>query len=597
MYDPINRFAGASEGTKPRVAIYARYSSDLQRPTSIEDQIRQCRAIAERNGWEVVDEFIRFDSEISGQSLAGRDGINELVQLAKTSPRPFEGIVIDDTSRFGRYLPDVVKMSDVLDGYGVFIHFGTQALDSRNPGFRQVFILYAMMDEQYVLGLRDKVHRGQHGRVLNGYIAGGKCYGYDNIPIEDPTRRGEYGRLAVIGVIRKKNPEQAAVVVRIFEMYAAGYSYARIAKTLNAEGVQSPQAPRKGKVRAWCPSAIREMLLNEKYRGVEVWNRTKTVRNREKDKTEQQPRPEAEWVRVEVPELRIVTDELWEAAREQNRRVREKHGPKRLGGMNRTEKSRRYLFSGLMECALCGKNITIISGKPPYARYGCPSHRFRGVCKNAVTITQRKLEQQLIAALTANLSDPRLEDERVNATIEHVKLIQEREAALVRQAGAKQSELKEERVKLKKQIANLVSAIAEYGMSSSLKNQLAMNEARLKEVERLLSAKAEVQVPRFSEDEIREFVRRKSQELADVLLGDPATAKQELQKRITKLVLNPKETPDGWVLEVSGDVALLSQPDSDVMLTNSREGIAEHYIHPAIPLTGVILDPSLDLTA
>ena len=232
--------------------------------------------------------------------------------------------------------------------------------------------------------------------------------------------------------------------------------------------------------------------------------------------------------------------------------------------------------------------------KPPYARYGCPSHRFRGVCKNAIAITQRKLEQQLIAALTANLSDSRLEEERVNATIEHVKLIQEREAALVRQAGAKQSELKEER---KKQIANLVSAIADYGMSASLKNQLATNKARLQEVERLLSAKAELQVPRFSEEEIGQFVRRKSQELTDVLLGDPATAKQELQKRITKLVLNPKETANGWVLEVSGDVALLAQPDSDVMLTNSREGVAEHYIHPTIPLTGVILDPSTDLTA
>ena len=517
------------------------------------------------------------------------------MEFAKTSPRPFEGILIDDSSRFGRYLPDVVKLSDVLDNYGVFIHFGTQGLDSRNPGFRQVFILYAMMDEQYVLGLRDKVHRGQHGRVLNGFIAGGKCYGYDNVPVEDPTRRGEYGCPAVIGVIRRRNEEQAAVIVRIFEMYAAGYSYARIAKTLNGEGVQSPQPPRKGKIRAWCPSAIREMLLNEKYRGVEIWNRTKTVRNREKDKTEQRPRPEADWVRVAVPELVIVGDELWNAVRDQNHRVREKHGPKRLGGMNRTNNSRTYLFSGLMECGVCGKNITIVSGNPPYTRYGCPSHRFRGVCQNAVTIAQ-KLEQQLIAALSANLADSRLEAERVSATIEYVRLIQERKDAQLKQSVGTMSDRKDEQAKLKKHIANLVSAIAEYGMSPNLKTQLAANEARLKEVERALSAKPEAQVQKFSAEEIRGFVRRKSREFADILLGEPAIAKQELQKRIGKLVLTPKETPNGWALEVSGDVALFVQPDTDVMLTNSREGFGQHYIDSAIPFTGTFLDPSLPLS-
>src|ERR1700722_8485164 len=257
MTQSINNSKNAEtrSGSTVRCAAYARFSSDLQRPASIEDQVRNCHGAAERSGWTVLDQFIRFDSAMSGQSLAGRDGLNELIRLAKTSPRPFDGILIDDTSRLGRYLPDVLKVSDVLENYGVFLHFAAQGLDSRNPGFRQVFILYGMMDEQYVFGLRDKVHRGQYGRVLKGYMPGGRCYGYENVPIEDPTRRGEYGRPAVDGVKQKIIPEQAAVVLRIFEMYAAGFSYSRVAKALNAEGVLSPQRPRTGTVRAWCPSA------------------------------------------------------------------------------------------------------------------------------------------------------------------------------------------------------------------------------------------------------------------------------------------------------------------------------------------------------
>jgi hypothetical protein len=83
-----------------------------------------------------------------------------------------------------------------------------------------------------------------------------------------------------------------------------------------------------------------------------------------------------------------------------------------------------------MECCECEEHITTVSVTPPNVRYGCPSHRFRSVCKNGVTILQRKLEQQLIAASVANLSDQRLEEERVKAVEEQIKLAVEHEAAL-----------------------------------------------------------------------------------------------------------------------------------------------------------------------
>jgi hypothetical protein len=480
--------------------------------------------------------------------------------------------------------------------YGVFLHFGAQGLDSRNLGFRQVFIINAMMDEQYVFGLRDKVHRGQRGRILNGYIHGGKCYGYKNVPVEDPTRRGEYGRPAVIGVLQQIIPEEASVIRRIFEMYAAGASYADIAKALNADGILSPQAPRKGKIRAWCPSAIREMLLNQKYRGVVLWNRTGTIRNRETGKTEQRPRPEAEWERVDLPELRIVSDELWQEAREQNRRVREKHGGKRLGGMNRTETSRRYLFSGLLECGLCGANMVIIGGQSPNARYGCPNHRYRGVCKNSVTIPQRKLEQQLLAALAANLTDPRLEEKRVQALLDQLKARLDAQTRRAREVASRDSQLKEELAQVIKEQGNLVNAIAQHGLSEGLSARLTSVENRISQIQRLRDAGAEPKAPEFTIEEVREFLRRKTQEFTNTLAGNAETSRAQLQKRITKLVLTPKQTPDGSVFDVTGDINLF-QGNGDVMLTNSLEGIGEHYFGASILLAGVRLDPSLPVAA
>jgi hypothetical protein len=103
-------------------------------------------------------------------------------------------------------------------------------------------------------------------------------YGYINMPILNHTRPGKYGRPAVDGVYQEINSGQAEVVIRIFRMYATGMGLALIAKALNAEGVRSPQPPRTRPMQAWCPSSIREMLRNELYRGVRVWNRTVKVR-------------------------------------------------------------------------------------------------------------------------------------------------------------------------------------------------------------------------------------------------------------------------------------------------------------------------------
>ena len=292
-------------------------------------------------------------------------------------------------------------MVERLPFRGVGVIFVSQGIDTLEKTARQLVTLHGMMDEQFLVGLADKVHRGQEGRVLKGLHPGGKCYGYINVPIEDPTRQGKYGRPAVAGVELTIHAEQAEVVRRIFRMYADGAGLAQIAKTLNEERVQAPQPPRTRPMQAWCPSSIREMLRNERYRGVQVWNRTEKARNPETGRKVSKDRPKDQWMRVEVPEWRIVPEELWNAAHARIADVNQRFGAARLGGLNRTEKSRSYLFSGLLVCGACGSRIVIISGqgKRGYVKYGCPSHRYRGVCANALTIRQDRLEQQLVVAL------------------------------------------------------------------------------------------------------------------------------------------------------------------------------------------------------
>lgn len=551
-----------------RCAIYARFSSDLQRLTSIEDQLRRCRDYAAQQGWTVVEEFVRSDEARSAATLAGRDALQSLLAASKTFPLPFDCLVVDDTSRLARYLPDVLKMNDQLQYHGVFIYAVAQRLDCREKTSRPLLTLHGMMDEQFLVSLGEKVHRGQEGRALNGFQPGGKCFGYRNVPIEDPTRSGKYGRFAISGVKLEIDEDEAAVVQRIFEMYAAGTSQAAIAKTLNVEGVPSPNPPKTRQVRSWCVSSIFEMLRNERYRGVFVWNRTRKERNPETGRKTSRPRPESDWKRIDVPEWRIVSDELWERAQTRKRFAGKRFSASQLGGFHSTERSKRYIFSGFLVCGVCGSKMVIASGsgKRGYVKYGCPSHRYRGTCANGLMIRQDRLEAQLIAGLTERVSKTEL--------IEYaLKQFQERLQARLRElqehtlkAADAVTTLQNQRRELKARANNLGEAIAQMGHSATLLQQLAGVESEIERIDERLAVANQPLDLAFSLESIRDFVSDKAMDFTMAFDSEPAKAREILALHIERLILTPRKTEDGSVYDVSGDIDLFGGDGKSISL-------------------------------
>jgi site-specific DNA recombinase len=559
--------------TAIRCAIYARFSSDLQRPTSIEDQIRVCREFARQQGWSVVDSVVCFDAAKTAATLAGREALHFLLNAAKSKPSAFDCLLVDDTSRLARYLPDVLSMNDRLRYNGVFIYAVAQRLDCREKTARPLLTLHGMMDEQFLVSLAEKVHRGQEGRALKGMQPGGKCYGYRNVPIEDPTRAAKYGRLAISGVRLEIVQEEAAVVCRVFEMYAGGSSLANIAKLLNSEGVVAPLPPRTREIRAWCPSSIREMLRNERYRGIFVWNRTRKERNPETGRKTSRPRPQSEWMRVDVPEWRIVSEDLWKRVEEQIELVNKRFGATTLGGQGRKGHGPRYLFSGFIYCGLCGSRMVIVSGngRRGYVKYGCPSHRYRGVCKNAIMIRRDRLEEQLLSGLEKRVLTPEMVQyafERFQTEVQR-RLEQIREQATNAATGI--GALHQKRQELKSKAANVAEAIAAIGHSPSLLAQLATIETEIAKLDEQLSTLNQPQEISASLEELREFFCEKALELRTVLRADVDRARLAMAKHIKKLVLTPKETPEGPVFEVSGDVEVFDGGDG-VCNSNGGQG-------------------------
>jgi site-specific DNA recombinase len=545
-----------------RVAIYARYSSDLQRPSSIEDQIRQCREAAARNGWVVVDDYIRSDAAVSGRSLVGRKGLDQLVTLAEQTPRPFDGILIDDTSRFGRNLSDTLPMSDILENASVFLYFGNCSLDSRDPNFRLLFIAYGQQDEQYSRHLGELVHRGQKGRVLKGYLGSGRVYGYTNVPIEDPTRKGLYGRPYVEAVKLEINHEEAAVVMRIFEMYVQGLGRRAMATKLNEDRIASPLKGQSLRRRLWNTVAISGILTNEKYRGVHIWNRTKTIRNPRTHRKEQRTRPETEWERVEVPEWRIVSDALWNAAAEVKQK-RQATNWRKTGGLNRTAASRRYIFSDTMICAECGGKFNVVGGKGEHARYGCFGHRAHGICRNKLTISRQMLESRLLHALSLNIQDLEF---REHLVMEFRIQLTKAWKQMNRKAEKSQTSVKSLQGKqdhLRHQAENLLDALAATKGSSLVVERLNAIEAQITNIDALLAAQPKGKVAPPSVEDLHKFLGRKLCDMESIFAGNPEMAKQRILKHVGKLVMGPMYPPEGPAYEIGGDVRLFVGPDND----------------------------------
>jgi DNA invertase Pin-like site-specific DNA recombinase len=300
-----------------RAAIYARYSTDLQRQASIEDQYRICLRAIEREGWDVVDRF--KDKAVSG-AKSDRPGYQALLAAAKE--KQFDVIVVEEVSRLWRDQEEQWRAVKRLEYWDVHLLGVNDGVNTRTNGYGLLLSIRGAMNEEARREIGKRTHRGLAGVVLSGHSAGGRSYGYRHVPIEDPSRKDHLGRPVILGVTRETDPEQAKWVRRIFEWYTEGCCPRWIANELNRLGVPSPGSSwnrRSRKCRGWAASAIRGdykrgygVLLNPLYVGQYVWNRNKKIVDPDTGTRKYVPRPEDEWIAKETPELRIISQELWD---------------------------------------------------------------------------------------------------------------------------------------------------------------------------------------------------------------------------------------------------------------------------------------------
>lgn len=230
----------AAQAALVKGVIYARYSSSGQRDESIEGQLRDCHAFAEKYGVVIVGEYC--DRALTGTS----DKRPEFQRMIRDSSKgQFSVVICWKNDRFARSRYDSAVYKYKLKQNGVRLLYAKESIPDGPEGI----VLESVMEgfaEYYSANLSQNVRRGNYDSALQRQTLGQTVLG---------LRKGPDKRFEI-------DPATAPIVRRIFEEYAAGRSAVDIYTDLNAEGFRTSRGNPFNK------NSLRRILQNEKYAGV-----------------------------------------------------------------------------------------------------------------------------------------------------------------------------------------------------------------------------------------------------------------------------------------------------------------------------------------
>ena len=375
------------------VLIHARFSTEEQRQSSIDDQIASCQRFLEEslprdtNPSRVSIDVIK-EPEMSGE-VADRPGINQV--WAGIEAKRWDLILAEESSRLYRHHTKAGELFESAVDAGIRIICPSDYIDTADDDWPDRLHMCQMQHSRSNFYTRKRIERAHDGLWSRGAAVGNTKIGYKRRPTlpateTEPARGPFYDEI---------DPEKAEVIREVFKRIANGERAIEVAEWLDSIKFKKAKWARQPK---WTAGNVNAIIRRTIYRGFETFRVKKSKRKLRTGKSESVWNDPDKVETRQSEHLRIVSDAVWYKANEvvDKRRVFQK--PVRGAGhpLRGTTRQRRGLLSGVFVCGICGSQI--YSYGKTNGSYRC-SAAARGKCWNRVYYMRERVHPAVIEAV------------------------------------------------------------------------------------------------------------------------------------------------------------------------------------------------------
>lgn len=418
---------------------YAHFSTDMQREESIEAQLEAIERYAEQNNIVLVGHYC--DRAESARTDKRPEFQRMLIDSKNGS---FDVVLVHKLDRFTRSKNDSVIIRTELKRNKVDVVSVCENIDNSPEALILQSVIEAMA-EYYSLNLARETMKGLRQNALKGLHTGGKPpLGYD---VDKATKK------LVI------NPHESKIVKLIFDMVSDGISYREVIAELNRRDYKTKRGGAFGK------NSLHDLLRNEKYTGVLVFNRAATF-DVDRKRNNHANKSNDEIIRVEDAIPCIVSRDTFD-------KVQMILASRKQRKMSNRRKV-TYLMSGLIYCGECGYSM---SGNRVYSKrqdatyhsYRCTKGSNKLSCKNP-SIRREQIENFALQKLADYIFDDKL----IPIVAEEYRQLQQ---SMYEEETQRAKSLKRDLHEVQKQINNIVIVVATTS-STTLLDKLSELEAQ-----------------------------------------------------------------------------------------------------------------------
>jgi DNA invertase Pin-like site-specific DNA recombinase len=384
---------------KLRVAAYCRVSTETEEQNlSYEVQVAHYTEYIKKNTeWEFAGIFA--DDGISGTNTKKREEFNRMIE--ECIEGNIDLVITKSISRFARNTLDCLKYIRQLKEKNIAVYFEKENINTMDAKGEVLLTIMASLAQQESQSLSQNVKLGLQYRYQQGKVQvnHNRFMGYT---------KDEEGNLIIV-------PEEAEIIKRIYREYLEGKSLVGIGRDLEKDGILTAA----GKPR-WRPETIKKILLNEKYIGDALLQKTFTVDFLTKKRVKNEGHVPQYY--VENSHEAIIPKELFLQAQEElHRRSNIYTGADK----NKRIYSSKYALSTITFCGDCGdiyrRVYWNIHGRKEFV-WRCVTRIEQGpeVCKNR-TVKEAELYDAVMTAINRLLAGGdnmiRILEENIHAII------------------------------------------------------------------------------------------------------------------------------------------------------------------------------------